>query len=191
VLYGHSLGALTALGLAAQMPDRIRGVVLEDPPSPSFLSAFHTTLYFHIFTALQQLAGTNRPVAEVARELGAVRVQLGAVKIQIADVRDPLFLRFTARCLADLDPATMTPVLEGQWLNDFDLEDAADAVSCPVLLLRADENQGGMLPHADADRLAGRLADCLRVDVPGCGHLIHWLDTPTLLRHVLGFLASL
>jgi pimeloyl-ACP methyl ester carboxylesterase len=34
VLVGHSLGALTSLLVAAEMPDRIRAIVLEDPPLP-------------------------------------------------------------------------------------------------------------------------------------------------------------
>lgn len=34
VLVGHSLGALTSLLVAAEMPDRIRAMVLEDPPLP-------------------------------------------------------------------------------------------------------------------------------------------------------------
>ncbi|MEZ4520715.1 MAG: alpha/beta hydrolase [Thermomicrobiales bacterium] len=34
VLVGHSLGALTSLLVAAEMPDRIRAMVLEDPPIP-------------------------------------------------------------------------------------------------------------------------------------------------------------
>ncbi len=33
-LVGHSLGALTALLTAAQMPDRVESMVLEDPPLP-------------------------------------------------------------------------------------------------------------------------------------------------------------
>lgn len=34
VLVGHSLGALTSLLVAAELPDRIRAMVLEDPPIP-------------------------------------------------------------------------------------------------------------------------------------------------------------
>ncbi len=34
VLVGHSLGALTSLLVAAELPDRIRAIVLEDPPIP-------------------------------------------------------------------------------------------------------------------------------------------------------------
>ena len=31
-LYGHSLGALVAASVAAALPGRVAGVVLEDPP---------------------------------------------------------------------------------------------------------------------------------------------------------------
>lgn len=32
VLYGHSLGAMVAMGVAAAIPDRVKAIVLEDPP---------------------------------------------------------------------------------------------------------------------------------------------------------------
>src|SRR5688572_4782194 len=38
VLYGHSLGALAAVAVAAELPDLVRAVILEDPPAPSFLA---------------------------------------------------------------------------------------------------------------------------------------------------------
>ena len=37
VVCGHSLGALVAGVVAAQLPERVRAVVLEDPPAPSVL----------------------------------------------------------------------------------------------------------------------------------------------------------
>jgi pimeloyl-ACP methyl ester carboxylesterase len=33
VVIGHSLGALTSIGLASKYPDLIRAAVLEDPPA--------------------------------------------------------------------------------------------------------------------------------------------------------------
>ncbi len=32
IFFGHSLGGLTGLALSAILPERIRGLVLEDPP---------------------------------------------------------------------------------------------------------------------------------------------------------------
>ena len=65
-LYGHSLGALVALRAAAEAPDRVRSLILEDPPSPSFLSGVVTSPYYYSFVAMQQLAGSRRPIETIA-----------------------------------------------------------------------------------------------------------------------------
>jgi pimeloyl-ACP methyl ester carboxylesterase len=115
----------------------------------------------------------------------------GGATCRLADVRDGTALRFTARCLRDLDPEVLAPLLEGRWLDGYDLDTFATGAACPTLLLRGDDATGGMLNAADADRLAGRLAECTRIDVPGAGHLLHWLATDTVLRLTLGYLESL
>jgi pimeloyl-ACP methyl ester carboxylesterase len=109
----------------------------------------------------------------------------------MGDVRDPTSLRFSARCLADLDPAVLSPLLEGRWLDGYSVENILSAVRCPVLLLRADENCGGMLPGPDARTLATHWADCTRIDLAGAGHLLHWQATEEILRLTVGFLESL
>jgi pimeloyl-ACP methyl ester carboxylesterase len=190
VVYGHALGALVALALAAELPDRVRAIILEDPPTlyPATLRAMPMHA---LWTEMQRLAGPGRSVAEVARQLAEARVYVGGARLQVGQARDRLFLRFAARCLADLDPAALDPFLEGGWLGGFDPSAAAESVTCPVLLLRGDETQGGLMSKENADHLAARLADCERVDFPETGNLIHWLQTQTLLHHLLGFLGSL
>ena len=106
-------------------------------------------------------------------------------------LRDPTSLRFTARCLRDLDPEVLTSLLESRWLDGYDVPVIFGAIRCPVLLLRADDGCGGMLPATEANRLTAHLDDCMRIDLPGVGHLLHWLATETVVRLTVGFLESL
>ena len=192
VLYGHSLGAVTAAAIAAAEPDRVRAVVLEDPPSAAFMGRLDRTPYYSQFAAVQKLAGIDRPILDIARDLAAViLMRSGNEWVRLGDVRDASALRFSAKCLPRLDPAVFNPVLDGTWFRDYDEEAIWKAIQCPVLLLRGEEARGGMLPAADADRMSTTIADCTRVDVPGVGHLIHWLATETCVRLMLGFLESL
>ena len=189
VLVGHSLGALTALGVAARSPQVVRAVVLLDPPGPWFLAGIASTFYQQTWSAMRRLAGG--PVPEVARELAEVQLTTVTGTVRFGDVRDAASLRFMARCLRDLDPNAMTPALDGRWLDGFDLLHTARRVTCPALLVAGDPAKGGMLPPADADPLAAALADCTRVDLPGVGHLVHWQDAAATLRLLHGFLGSL
>jgi pimeloyl-ACP methyl ester carboxylesterase len=191
VLYGHSLGALTAAGAAAAAPDGVRALVLEDPPS-SRANIRHST-YFGLFDGMRELARQRLPVPQMARALAELRLSdaEGRGSIRLGAVRDATALRFLARSLRELDPEALSPIIEGGWLEGFDVESIFRGVSCPALVLRGDEVYGGMLPGRDAAWLAGLMPDCTVIDVPAVGHLIHWMQTETTLRLVTGFLESL
>jgi pimeloyl-ACP methyl ester carboxylesterase len=191
VVYGAGMAGLQALALAAELPDRVRAVVLEDPLLPAALINLRNMPHFTVLTVMQGLTGSEKPIPAKAHELAELRLQQGAKRVQFGEAREALFFRFMARCLVDLDPETLTPIVEGQYFNDFDLDAVAAAATCPVLLLRADELQGGYLTRAEATGLAAKLSDCIGVEAPGCGNLMHWLDTPLVAHAVVSFLASL
>ena len=192
VVFGHSLGALVASAVAAAEPEGVRAVVLEDPPGSSLIARFQQTPHFAQFRAQRGLTGSTRPVSEIARELAAIDLpQPDGGTVKMGDVRDATALRFLARCLRDLDPGVYDPVLAGDWLKGYDEDAIWKGVQCPALLLRGEQKRGGWLPADDADRLAHTIPDCTRIDVPGVGHLLHWLAPVETARHVVGFLESL
>jgi pimeloyl-ACP methyl ester carboxylesterase len=192
ILFGHSLGALLSLAAAAEWPQQVRAVVAEDPPSEDYLARIFDTSYTPLFETMQQLAGTSQSTAAVARALGNIVVSIaeGTAPVRLADVRDGASLRFSARCLRDLDRDVYTPVLARGWLDGLDFPALLSRVTCPVLLLRGDETQGGMLPRADADTMLERLVDGTLVEFSAIGHQIHWLDCGNVLRVTMAFLES-
>lgn len=192
VVVGHSLGALVALGAAAARPAAVRAVVMLDPPGPGFLARVHETPYGPTWAGMRALASHPRPVAEIARELAGIPVPgPSGTPVPLGTLRDAASLRFVAKCVRDLDPAALTPALEGPWLGGFDVIETARRVRCPVLLVAADPAYGGMLPPDDADPLTAALADCTRVDLAGCGHLPHTQNPVATLRVLHAFLDSL
>jgi pimeloyl-ACP methyl ester carboxylesterase len=192
VIYGHSLGALVAAAVAAELPERVRAVVLEDPPASALIANLRQTPFFNLFAGLHELAGSMQSVSEIARQLGEVRLPgADGHSVRLAKLRDGTSLRFGARCLRDLDRDVLVPLLDGRWLTGYDWQGVFGGVRCPVLLLRADEMCGGMLAADDADAMTERLADVTRIDLPGCGHLIHWEQSEKTLRYVVGFLESI
>jgi len=193
VIYGHSLGALTASGVAARVPERVRGVVLEDPPAASLVLGIRQTPFHAFFAGMQRLAGNGMTVAERARQLAEMRLPVGIDQpsVRLGEIRDATSLRFSARCLQELDPEVLTPLLEVRWLDGYDQASVMARVRCPALLLRADERFGGMMPRADGEHLAARMTDCTIIDLKGCGHAVHWLEGEKTVRFVLAFLESL
>jgi pimeloyl-ACP methyl ester carboxylesterase len=192
VLFGHSLGAVAAAAVAAAEPTRVRAVVLEDPPSAAFVARLDRTPYYSQFSAVRKLAGVDRPVKDIARDLGNIQLtQPGSAAVRLGDVRDATAVRFSARWLPLLDRTVFDPILDGSWFRGYDEDAIWKAIACPVLLLRGEEARGGMFPAADADRMVKAIPECYRVDVPGVGHQVHWLATEACVRLTLGFLESL
>lgn len=191
VLFGHSLGALVALAAAARNPDQVRALVLEDPPSWRLVPRIRETPFHALFAGMQQLAGKELPIAEMTRLVSQIAMPQGEGTIRLGDIRDATSLRFTARCLRDMDPEVLTPLLEGRLLDGINWEDNARRVQCPVLLLCGEVERGGMIGKSDADELAGLMPDANVIQVRGVGHLLHWLATEETMRYTLGFLESL
>jgi len=194
VVYGHSLGALVSIALAARRPKLVSAVILEDPPSPGYWHQLQTTNYFPTFQAMHRWAGRkDLSVADISAEFGNEPLKTfsdGRV-LKISDVRDGVSLRFTARCLHDLDPAVMEAILEGQWPKNYDIEACLRDIQCPLLILRGDVAKGGMLPDTDAAGLLKQVKDGICVDFPTAGHLLHWQVRAEASMQASAFLESL
>lgn len=194
IVYGHSLGSLVAAAVAAQVPDMVLALVLEDPPSMFFWRNLEATNYHPTFVAMRQLAGrSDLSSQEIALQLRDVPMQPTADgrTLKLGDVRDAVSLRFTASCVRQLDPNVIQTILEDDWQKGYDLDSIFKAIHCPTLLLRGNTALGGMLPADDADRLIGQLSDGTRIDFPTAGHLLHWQMRSEASLQTAVFLESL
>ena len=187
VLYGHSLGAMVAASVAAQLPDVVRGIVLEDPPFETMGTGIAETPFLAFFQGMQAVASMNGSVEELAAALGDIRLPAG----RLGDLRDAVSLRYSASCLQSMDPETLTPINEGRWLDGYSWDDILQAVRCPALLLQADSAAGGMLPDDAAEQATRWMHNCTRIRVPEVGHLIHWVKPAETLCWVTQFLETL
>ncbi len=197
VVVGHSLGAMVAAAVAAELPRSVRAVVLEDPPFHTMGDRIAQTPLLDYFRQLEQLVARRDAaplsIAELARTLADVRMRSpdGDSLQRLGDVRDAAALRFAAACLSKIAPALLAPITAGRWLDGYDVHATVRAIRCPVLLLQADAAAGGMLTDVDAEFVAANSSDCVRHRFPGTGHLIHGTDAAAMLRVLVPFLESL
>ena len=192
-IYGHSLGAMTAAGVAAAMPEQVRGLILEDPPFDTMGRGIFQTRLHSQFQGMQKLAGSAASVEEVAKRLAAVELvdPNGGPTIRMCDVRDAASLRFSAACLKNVDPHVFDSIVAGDWLNGYDRAAILKSIPCPTLLLQADVKNDGMWPDEEARKVESELSSAVRIPFPGAPHLLHGSRTQELANHVLGFLASM
>jgi pimeloyl-ACP methyl ester carboxylesterase len=172
IVLGHSLGALITMVLAGESPDRVRSVVLEDPPSQR--SEDTRTWLGALLTAKN---GTP--------EQTYVAMQgMHPEKDENEWRREADWLRNTADgpFLALAEPASTEP-------DSF--ATTIDRISGPVLLMQADPRRGAALSTEDARRATIDHENCRLVTFPGSGHTIHQDLPEKFVGAVTGFLRDI
>jgi pimeloyl-ACP methyl ester carboxylesterase len=193
IVIGHSLGGNLAAAVAAEAPERVRAVVLEDPPLVMAGPRLAETPFLSTFRVFIQHAGSDRPVAEIAAAMAEARVQVPgrAELVRFGDVRDAVSLRFSASCLKYLDPEVLEWPLNDRWLEGSDVESTLRRIEAPTLLIQADTILGGILADAEAKTATTWIRDCVHIKLPGIGHNVHGTMTDAFIRLIVPFLASL
>lgn len=188
VILGHSLGAMVAAAVAAEAPQFVRGVVLEDPPFHTMGNRIAGTAWQAQFLGMREAARRGGTVDELADALADIRLPApgGAFK-HLGDLRDRASLRWSAQCLDHLDPEVLTPVIEGRWLDGYDVPAVLSRIRCPVLLLQADPAAGGTLTDADAGEVVQALSHCQNARFAGAGHQLHRDHPEKVLRAMREF----
>ena len=191
VLFGHSLGAMVAAVVAAELPDRVRGIILEDPPFHTMGNRIAGSAWQAQFTGMREAAQKRGGVEEITDALADIRLPAsgGGFK-RLGDLRDRASLTWSAQGLNQLDPEVLTSVIEGRWLDGYDFPSLLSSVRCPTLLLQADPSAGGALTDADAESLKSIISTCQYVRFPGCGHNLHRDHPESVLRAFADFAAS-
>ena len=173
VVFGHSLGAMVALSLAADCPELIAGAVLEDPPFHTMGRDIAATPYRAQFAGMQSVAHRGGDLETMIDGLADIRLPGPNGEVRLGDTRDRASLRFSAQCLAQADPDILTSLIAGAWLDGYNHATLWPRVWCPLLLLQGGARSGGALTDEDADLAERALAQGRRVRFPGVGHQIH------------------
>ncbi len=202
ILFGHSLGGWIALLVAAGRMEKVRALILGDPPlcMERFLAIEGSEKRISLWRTMRGLAGSGLSVPELASALANLPV---SVPGQDAPMRygdlpgmDTAHLQNWAKTLSQVDPDVAQYHAEGrldEYVENVDLDAALRQMTCPVLLLQADPSQGGVISDGDVKHALSLLPDGLHVQLEGAGHdlgLGAWKVTP-LLRAVTNFLESL
>ena len=110
---------------------------------------------------------------------------------RMGELRDRAALLWSAECLTHLDPEVLTPVIEGRWLDGYDVANVFARIRCPVLFLQADPAFGGTLTEDDTQLALRKIANCRVVRFHGASHQIHRDQPEAMLRAVKEFFAGL
>jgi pimeloyl-ACP methyl ester carboxylesterase len=181
VVVGHSLGAIVAIAVAADAPEAVRAVVLEDPPLGSFDDQAMADRPEHpVFTAWRDLAAAGLP-----------RERLFAALAEQAPGDDAAALGERTLRLSQMDPDALTAILEGRAKDGYGLAARLRGIACPVLFQQGNVELGAAVDDARVTRARSLLARCTFEHFPDVGHAIHTRQPFAFCRSVRAFLGSL
>ena len=182
IVWGHSMGGGNAVALGGQEPQLFRALVLEDPaifarsnPNPPSTGAVHSLFRIHL-----DLIEAGLSIEEMA------------MKIREASPNQPeYFVPWKAECLKQMDPEILRNVVEGNSRGGGDPVENLKKITCPVLLVQADPDAGGILPDDYIASAVPKRDNFTIKKIPGAGHNINREHAEQMLPIVLPWLASL
>lgn len=187
VVVGHSLGGVTAAGLAQQRPELVRAVLLEDPaifappaePTAGAADALEGNALLEVFTlmhdAIPQLQAAGISVADLAAMLAAGPSPSGppAGELYFEDTFEAW-----ARSQLKLDAGVLAPIVDASGVDPTEFVaggfDPAMSITVPGLVLAGDPALPDTVLRQDAIDILATTSPDLRVEiVDGVGHMIH------------------
>jgi pimeloyl-ACP methyl ester carboxylesterase len=182
VLLGYSMGAMVTLGVAAQLPKLIRGIVLLDPPlmqrDTSIKQAPEPYSWFTCVSETLASAPTFEEVLAGLKELAPEQPEPDAQN--------------DARMVLNIDAASITYILNDRFYENFDLEEVLSQVACPTLLIRGVPELGGVVRDKDVTLLEACIPHIITIQISDIGHAICWGQPGKMaLGHVTQFLNGL
>jgi len=173
-ILGHSLGAMVAAAVAAKIPERVSSLVLEDPPFHSMGEAIQGTAWQAQFRGMLRVAQDGGSIDQIATGLADIDIPLkNGTSKKLGTLREPAALRWSATCLAAIDPGVLEPLVDGRWLDGYSPQSIAKQIGCGTTLLQADPDAGGALTDRDAIEFSQQLRAPVHLRFPGYGHQLH------------------
>jgi pimeloyl-ACP methyl ester carboxylesterase len=195
LLFGQSLGGMIVLLVAAQCPDRVRAVVVGDAPLTR--ETLHVQLSRERLAAWRDLAGGRLSMDEIAEALKDTPVEVPgkATPVPMREARgeDAPVFSWLATNLYYNDPDMITALLDGfeTTVAGYEMDEVLPAIRCPVLLLQADPDWGGMMTDAGAERALALLAQPRHVRLEQIDHPLFNEKKEPALRAIVDFFESL
>jgi pimeloyl-ACP methyl ester carboxylesterase len=184
VLIGHSIGGVIALMAAAQCPEKVRALIIEDVPLTldnyrkiidSSRDMFN--LWLDLKKSVQSEKELSLALADKYRGYPGVTSQ---------------WILFFAGCLWQLDPTYFNALLydfDG-FVNGYEYKQILAKIRCPILFIRGETKLGAVMTDDEISWLKQNFSNVNCVQIDGVGHLLHMEDkgqTP-VLKEMTAFL---
>lgn len=178
-LFGHSLGGMVALLVAAQYPAGVRAVAVGDAPLSA--GAWQAVLDHSRDRLVERRdqSGGQKSVPELIEILKESPVeqpgQAEPVPLQEVMGPDSPVFAWLAINMVQNDPDMLSAVLDRfeATAAGYDMPTVLPAIQCPVLLMQADPAAGGLMTDSDVNQALSLLTHGSHVKLAGLSHALH------------------
>ena len=159
-LFGHSMGAMTALAVAARNPVPVRAIVLEDPP---------------LMNEAASKSVVNMPAPEVLhafQNILSLRTMSPEERLIAAREYNPNWDEAELDPWADSKVEFDSGILQHLRVS-FPWREQLPAITCPILLVTGDPAAGAIVTPQVAQEAASLWRQGEVIQIQGAGHCIH------------------
>ena len=172
-ILGHSGGAVTAAILAANHPDLLASLVLEDPAWGTGWGGWKATTSGMIEWFRETVSMDRHKLVEVCREM------------------NPDWLEEEVELWADSKVQVSPNVVQTFEQAEPMWQDIVRQITCPVLLIVGDKDTGSLNTPEDVEAMASAWHGGQAVTIDGAGHMVHYDRFEAFLAAVKTFLLEL
>jgi N-formylmaleamate deformylase len=178
ILGGHSMGAGVAANVAARFPERVRALILEDPPWSMPSMAMEE----------EDEGQAPHPLQDFVQSLqGKSLEQLMAQYRGEHSTWPEIVLLRWCEAKQQLDPK----FLSTNGLGWADWQQILPAIRCPVLLITAEVEKGSIITAQVAERAAEVNPHLQAVHIPNAGHHVRFENPGDYMQAVHTFLRKI
>jgi len=190
-IFGHSLGAMAAMKVAASGKCRVKALILGDTMITP--ENFRRSLYAPLFRQLHALLlrpGNSQEM--LASAMGSIVIPVPGfeepIRIEELPGNTPRVLSEWAGCAQRTDPDAIAMTIDGRAFDSWDPEQTLPQISCPTLLLQGNPELDALLSDADVKLALQLLPDAKHIKFPLLGHALFMHQAKPVLDAVTSFL---
>jgi pimeloyl-ACP methyl ester carboxylesterase len=191
-MFGHSLGAMTAMMVAANGACKVNAIVVGD--SMITPENIRGSLYYALFRRLRELLLRINSQSALAAAIGKIEIPVPGlderVRIEELPGNGPEVLMEWARCAMVTDPDALAMTVDGTAFEDWEPQKVLPRIACPTLLLQSNPELDGMLSDEDVKVALNLLPNAQHVKFPLLGHALFMHQAKPVLEAMTRFLAG-
>jgi pimeloyl-ACP methyl ester carboxylesterase len=177
---GHSMGAVSTLGLVSQFPDLPGAILLEDPP-----------MWWNV-TEASETERTER-AAGMRKWILSLKDKSREELIAGEHAASPLWSDDELGPWADSKlrvSEKVVNIFEDRFITRLGWPEGLKVVTCPMMLITSDPERGAIVTPEGANSLQAVIPQLQVVHLPGAGHNIRREQFVGYVEAVRAFLAS-